>query len=65
MVVYYCRHAPFLLTDKGTPQLPLRPDSRLLDAAKRLGGLADFLVITANGPHLLQAEIEQAAGPRS
>jgi hypothetical protein len=62
MVVYYCRHAPFLLTDKGTPQLPLRPDPRLLEAAKRLGGLADFLVITTNGPHLLQAEIEQAAG---
>jgi aspartate racemase len=62
MVVYYCRHAPFLLTDQGTPQLPLRPDPRLLEAAKRLGGLADFLVITANGPHLLQAEIERAAG---
>ena len=62
MVVYYCRHAPVLLTEKGAPQLPLRPDPRLLEAAKRLGGLADFLVITANGPHLFQAEIEQAAG---
>ena len=62
MVVYYCRHAPFLLTDQGTPELPLRPDPRLLEAAKRLGSLADFLVITANGPHLLQAEIERAAG---
>src|SRR5262247_1559710 len=24
MVVYYCRHAPILLTDTGTPQLPVR-----------------------------------------
>ena len=62
MVVYYCRHAPVLVTDTGTPQLPLRPDPRLLEAAKRLGGLADFLVIPSNGPHLLRAEIEQAAG---
>jgi aspartate racemase len=62
MVVYYCRHPPVLLTDTGTPQLPIRPDPRLLDAAKRLGALADFLVIPSNTPHLVQAEIEQAAG---
>jgi aspartate racemase len=62
MVVYYCRHAPVLLTDEGTPHLPLRPDPRLFEAAKRLGGLADFLVIPSNATHLFQAEIEQAAG---
>jgi aspartate racemase len=62
MVVYYYRHPPALLTDEGKPQLPFRADPRLLEAAKRLGGQADFLVITANAPHLLQAEIEQAAG---
>jgi aspartate racemase len=62
MAVYYYRHAPFLLTEQDKPQLPFRPDPRLLEAAKRLGGLADFLVITANTPHLFQAEIEQAAG---
>jgi aspartate racemase len=61
MVVYYCRHAPFIVTDEGVPQLPLRPDPRLLEAAKLLGGLADFLVIPSNGPHLLQPEIERAA----
>lgn len=64
MVVYYCRHAPFLLTEEGTPQLPLRLDPRLLEAVRHLGGLADLLVITANGPHLLLPEIEQAAGCR-
>jgi aspartate racemase len=62
MVVYYFRHAPGLLTDEGKPVIPYRPDPRLLEAAKRLGGLADFLVITSNTPHLFQAEIEQAAG---
>jgi aspartate racemase len=62
MVVYYCRHPPVLLTEMGTPQLPIRPDPRLLDAAKRLGTLADFLVMPSNTPHLVQAEIEQAAG---
>jgi aspartate racemase len=62
LVVYYCRHPPFLITAEGTPRLPLQPDPRLIDAAGRLGALADFLVITANAPHLFQAEIEQAAG---
>src|SRR5262249_22291695 len=62
MVVYYCRHAPILVTDTGMPKRPLRPDPRLLEAAKRLGGLADFVVIPCNGAHLFQAEIEQAAG---
>jgi len=62
MVVYYYRHAPVLLTDKGTPQLPFRPDPRLLQAAKQLGSVADFLVITSNGVHLVEEEIEQAAG---
>lgn len=62
LVVFYYRHAPVLLTDEGTPQLPLRPDPRLFEIAKRLGALADFLVITANVPHLFQAQIEQAAG---
>ena len=48
MVVYYCRHPPVLMTDTGTPQSPFRPDPRLLEAAKRLGGPADFLLIPSN-----------------
>jgi aspartate racemase len=62
MVVSYYRHPPVLLTEQDEPRLPFRPDPRLLEAAKRLGGMADFLVITANTPHLFRAEIEQAAG---
>src|SRR5262245_53237827 len=62
MVVFYCRHAPILVTDTGMPQRPLRLNPRMLEAAKRLGGLADFVVVPCNGAHLFQAEIEQAAG---
>jgi aspartate racemase len=62
MVVYYHRHAPVLLNEDGSPVLPIQPDPRLFDAARRVGSLADFLVITANGPHLLREAIEQAAG---
>jgi aspartate racemase len=42
--------------------LPLQPDPRLFEAARQVGAVADFLVITANGPHILQEQIEQAAG---
>ena len=50
------------MNDDGTPRLPLRADPRLFDAARRLGELTDFLVITSNGVHVFQSEIEQAAG---
>ena len=62
MVVWYCRHPPVLTQHDGRPLLPLRPDPRLLDAARRLGQLADFLVIPSNGAHALQADIEAASG---
>ena len=62
MVVFYYRHAPILLHEDGSPVLPIQPDPRLFDAARRVGSLADFLVITANGPHMLREAIEQAAG---
>ncbi len=62
MVVYYYRHAPVLLNEDGSPVLPIQPDPRLFEAAQRVGSLADFLVITANSPHMLRDAIEQAAG---
>ncbi len=46
----------------GTPQLPFQAHPLLLDAATRLGNWVDFLVITSNTPHLVQEQIEQAAG---
>ena len=51
-----------VMKDERTPVFPLQPDPDLLQAAQWLGTRADFLVITANGPHILQAQIEQAAG---
>lgn len=62
MVVYYHRRPPFVMSDDRTPVLPLQPDPDLLRAAQWLGTKADFLVITANGPHALQDQIEHAAG---
>ncbi len=62
MVVLYLRNPPFLLTPDHTPQVPWRPDPRLLDAAAKLGAISDFLVITSNGTHVFQSQIEQASG---
>jgi len=61
MVVYYCRHPPVLVDAIGRSQMPLQPDPPLLAAARKLGQLADFLVITSNGVHAMQPAIEQAA----
>lgn len=62
MVVYYHRQAPILVADDGVPVRPIRLDPRLLDAARRLGEWADFLVIPSNGVHTWREGIEAAAG---
>jgi len=62
MVVYYHRRPPILVNDDLSPRLPIQPDPQLLEAARRLGAWADFLVIASNSPHLIRREIEQAAG---
>lgn len=62
MVVHYHRHAPVLLNKDFSPVLPLQPDPVLLDAARRLGKMVDFIIIPSNGVHLLQKEIGAAAG---
>jgi aspartate racemase len=62
MVAYYYRFVPFIATEDGSRVLPLRPDPRLVDAAAKIGGMADFIVITSNFLHVFRAEIEQAAG---
>jgi hypothetical protein len=61
MLVYYFRHSPVVLGDDFRPVFPAQPDPRLLDAAKRLGEWVDFLVITANAPHMFHEQIERAA----
>jgi aspartate racemase len=62
MVVYYHRRPPIVLNPDGSPKMPIQPDPDLLSAAGRLGAWADFLVIPSNTPHLVQPEIEKAAG---
>jgi len=62
MIVYYQRQPPFMMSDPRTPVFPLQLDPVLFEAAHWLGTKVDFLVITANGPHMAQDKIEQAAG---
>jgi len=63
MVVYYFREAPVVMPADGSMPTTLPPaNPRLLDASRWLGTCADFLVITSNGVHVWQEEIEQAAG---
>jgi len=62
MIVYYQRQPPFVMSDPRTPVFPLQLNPVLFEAAQWLGPKVDFLVITANGPHMAQAQIEQAAG---
>ena len=62
MLVYYYRHPPMIVNADFTPRFPLQPDPRRLEAARHVGTLVDFLVITANSPHRFQEQMEQAAG---
>ncbi|CAA9267181.1 MAG: hypothetical protein AVDCRST_MAG26-2622 [uncultured Chloroflexia bacterium] len=70
MVVYYFREPPvdiaglptFSPTDPAFRGPPPPANPRMLDAARGLGTMADFLVLPSNGVHTWQREIEQAAG---
>jgi aspartate racemase len=61
LVVLYYRHPPILL-DGDQLIRPLQVDPRLLESARRLGAIADFIVIPSNLPHLFAAQIEAASG---
>lgn len=62
LLVYYHRRPPVIMAEDNTPVMPIQLDPYLMTAAHRLGSWADVLVITSNGVHLLQPQIEQAAG---
>lgn len=62
LVVSYHRHPPVVMTAAGVPEVPFRADPRLLETARRLGPLADFIVIPSNGTHLFRSDIERASG---
>jgi aspartate racemase len=62
MIVHYHRRAPFVTDGSWRPRMPLQPDPQLVAAAHHLGQVADFLVITSNGAHMIQAVLAEAAG---
>ncbi|HYF31881.1 MAG TPA: amino acid racemase [Chitinophagaceae bacterium] len=62
MLVHYYRHPPILLNGQHMPIIPFQPDPRLLETARQLGSIVDFLIIPSNGVHMLQKDIEQASG---
>jgi aspartate racemase len=64
MVVLYYRHPPVRMKEDGQPVFPIEPNPLLLEAAAKLGTIADFIVITSNGVHMLQPLIEQASGKK-
>jgi aspartate racemase len=61
-MVYYHRRPPVVVKEDFTAVLPLQLDPDFRQAAQWLGERVDFLILCANGPHVLQAELEQAAG---
>src|SRR5262245_35018232 len=62
MIVYYHRSPPMRLDEHSSPLVPLQLDTRLLEAAKKLGSTADFLVVPCNSAHQFQHELEQTSG---
>ncbi|WP_026332341.1 aspartate/glutamate racemase family protein [Deinococcus apachensis] len=62
MVVWYHRHPPAVLDETGAFRMPPEPHPRLLEGARWLGQVADFLVVTSNGVHKMWGALEEAAG---
>lgn len=62
MKVKMCNFAPMNLNPDGSYPDELTPNPALLDAARELGLVCDFLIIPSNTVHLFQEDIEAAAG---
>lgn len=62
LVSVYVRHPPVLVDERDLPVAPLTLDPRFLEAARRLRGWVDLLVIPSNTPHLFLKELEDVAG---
>lgn len=54
--------APMLLNSDGSYPEVLKPSPELLEAAKFVGKNSDFIIISANTPHIFAKEVEEAAG---
>jgi aspartate racemase len=62
MVVYYHRYPPVVVDERNIPIFPIQPEPHLAQGLKWLGQIADFLVISSNGPHMLHDFIEETSG---
>ena len=62
MVVYYVRDVPFVMDERHVPRVPYEPTPALLEGARALGSVADFLLIGSNATHLLQPHVERVSG---
>src|SRR5215510_9105098 len=62
MVVWYHRQLPIVRGADGRPLEPRQVDPGLIDAAARIGKLADFLVVPCNAAHVGLPAIRDAAG---
>lgn len=62
LYVGFCREAPMMLTPDGLVQEPLAPSAELLDVARKIGAIADAVIMASNTPHLFLSEVRQAAG---
>lgn len=62
MVVWYQREGPMRLDEAGRPLEPRQIAPGVVEAASRLGAIADFLVVPCNAAHVGLDELRQAAG---
>jgi aspartate racemase len=62
MVVWYHRGLPMLRDRDGRPVEPRQIDPAVVDAARHLGRLVDFLVVPCNAAHVGLAQLREAAG---
>lgn len=58
---HYFRQAPMMLNPDGSPQDPLEPNPELIEVARKLGPLVDFIIIASNTPHFFAEQISEAA----
>ena len=62
LYVGFCHEAPMAINADGSMRDPLAPSSELLDVARAIGAITDFLIIASNTPHLFASEIEEVSG---
>jgi aspartate racemase len=62
MVVWYHREGPMRLDEAGRPLEPRQIHPAVVEAAGRLGAIADFLVVPCNAAHVGLDELRRAAG---